>query len=291
MNLKAPDAAVFNTTHLINLKGSLMDLSKPKVMGIINVTPDSFYDGGKYTEMGPIIKQVRNMLRDGADIIDIGGQSTRPNAKMVSAKTELKRVLPVVESILEKFPKTILSIDTWYSEVAGRCIERGAAMVNDVSAGRIDKNMYKTVGKLRVPYVLMHMKGTPKTMQLAPRYRDVSQEVVSFLIKEISKLRAAGVVDIVVDPGFGFGKTVTHNFELLNKLERLKLTGCPLLAGVSRKSMIYKTLNTSAKNALNGTTALNMVALIKGARILRVHDVKEAKEVCQLFEQLENQGT
>lgn len=288
MNLKARNETVFNTAHLINVKGRLMDFKTPKVMGILNVTPDSFYDGGKFTQGKAYLRQARKMLREGVDIIDIGGQSTRPNAKTVTEKAELKRVLPVVQAILEAFPAATLSIDTWYSEVAGRCIEAGAAIVNDVSAGRIDRNMYKTVGSLKVPYVLMHMKGTPKTMQQAPRYRDVTKEVVAFLLKEMSKLRSAGVLDIMVDPGFGFGKSIQHNFELLNQLETLKLTGCPILAGVSRKSMIYKTLNTSTQKALNGTTALNMVALMKGARILRVHDVKEAKEACLLFDQLSN---
>lgn len=291
MNLKDPAASVFNTAHLINIKGRLMDLSKPKVMGILNVTPDSFYDGGKFTDRTAILRQARKMLQDGVDIIDIGGQSTRPNAKPLSAKSELKRVLPAIQSVLDRFPQAMLSIDTWFADVAGRCIEEGVAMVNDVSAGSMDKNMFKTVGGMGVPYVLMHMKGNPQNMQQSPRYRNVTLEVTEFLAKKISRLRQAGVVDIIVDPGFGFGKTVSHNFELLNHLSDLRTTGCPLLAGLSRKSMIYKSLNIKPIKALNGTTALNMAALIQGASILRVHDVKEAKEVCLLFEELRKSDT
>jgi dihydropteroate synthase len=252
-------------------------------MGILNVTEDSFYDGGKFTHTAAILRQARKLIRDGSDILDLGGQSTRPGAKHVSEKAELRRVLPAVKSILDKFPDTILSVDTWYSEVAGKCVEAGAAMVNDVSAGRIDSNMYKTVAKLKVPYVLMHMKGRPGNMQVNPRYRDVTNEVADFLIKEVNRLRKLGVIDIVVDPGFGFGKTIDHNFQILKSLGQLRLTGCPILAGLSRKSMIYKTLDIKSKEALNGTTALNMVALMNGASILRVHDAKEAKQAIKLF--------
>ncbi|MFM7767703.1 MAG: dihydropteroate synthase [Bacteroidota bacterium] len=277
---------VFNTPNLLNVRGRLLDLQTPKVMGILNVTDDSFYDGGKFTHTASILRQAGKLIRDGADIVDIGGQSTRPGAKHISEKAELRRVLPAVNSVLDKFPKAILSVDTWYSEVAGKCVEAGVAMVNDVSAGKIDTNMYKTLSKLKVPYVLMHMKGRPGNMQVNPRYRDVTTEVADFLLKEVSRLRKLGVVDIVVDPGFGFGKTIEHNFQLLKNLNHLKLIGCPILAGLSRKSMIYKTLDINSKNALNGTTALNMVALMNGAKILRVHDAKEANEAIMLFNKM-----
>lgn len=283
MNLKVQQDPVFNIPKLINVRGRLLDLSEPRVMGILNVTTDSFYDGGKFTHTAAILRQARKMIREGADIVDLGGQSTRPGAKHVSEKTELRRVLPAVKSILDKFPDVVLSVDTWYSEVAGRCVEAGASMVNDVSAGRVDTNMYRTVAQLKVPYVLMHMKGMPGTMQVNPRYRDVTNEVSVFLIKEVARLRKVGVMDIMVDPGFGFGKTVDHNFQLLKNLAQLKLTGCPILTGLSRKSMICKTLDIKSKDALNGTTALNMVALMNGASILRVHDAKEAKEAINLF--------
>ncbi|MFM7176052.1 MAG: dihydropteroate synthase, partial [Bacteroidota bacterium] len=242
--------------------------------------------GGKFTHTASILRQAGKLIRDGADIVDIGGQSTRPGAKHLSEKAELRRVLPAVKSVLDKFPKAILSVDTWYSEVAGKCVEAGVAMVNDVSAGKIDTNMYKTLSKLKVPYVLMHMKGRPGNMQVNPRYRDVTTEVADFLLKEVSRLRKLGVVDIVVDPGFGFGKTIEHNFQLLKNLNHLKLIGCPILAGLSRKSIIYKTLDINSKNALNGTTALNMVALMNGAKILRVHDAKEANEAIMLFNKM-----
>ncbi|MFM7053429.1 MAG: dihydropteroate synthase [Bacteroidota bacterium] len=277
---------VFNTPNLLNVGGRLLDLQTPKVMGILNVTDDSFYDGGKFTHTASILRQAGKLIRDGADIVDIGGQSTRPGAKHLSEKAELRRVLPAVKSVLDKFPEAILSVDTWYSEVAGKCVEAGVAMVNDVSAGKIDTNMYKTLSKLKVPYVLMHMKGRPGNMQVNPRYRDVTTEVADFLLKEVSRLRKLGVVDIVVDPGFGFGKTIEHNFQLLKNLNHLKLIGCPILAGLSRKSMIYKTLDINSKNALNGTTALNMVALMNGAKILRVHDAKEANEAIMLFNKM-----
>lgn len=286
MNFEDQMNPVFNTPMLLNVGGKLLDLQIPKVMGILNVTDDSFFDGGKFTHTAAILRQAGKLIREGADIVDIGGQSTRPGAKHVSEKTELRKVLPAVKSILDKHPETILSVDTWYSEVAGKCVEAGAAMVNDVSAGRIDTNMYKTVAKLKVPYVLMHMKGRPGNMQANPRYRDVTNEVSDFLIKEVNRLRKLGVIDIVVDPGFGFGKTIDHNFQLLKNLGQLKMTGCPILAGLSRKSMIYKTLDINPKEALNGTTALNMMALMNGSNILRVHDVKEAVQTIKLFNKI-----
>jgi dihydropteroate synthase len=223
------------------------------------------------------------MLRQGATFIDIGAQSTRPGARTISASTEVKRLLPVIKSILDSHPDALLSVDTFYAETAARCVEAGAVMVNDVSGGNLDKQMFKTIASLQVPYILMHMKGTPATMQLKPVYRDVVAEVAEYLAQRVARLVKLGVKDIIVDPGFGFGKTTEHNYSLLRSLEALKVTGCPVLVGLSRKYMIYKSLNISPEKALNGTTALNMIALMNGASILRVHDVKEAVETVKLF--------
>lgn len=275
--------ALFNNPHLLNCRGKLLDLTIPKVMGILNLTPDSFFDGGKFTEEKAIIKQAGKMLSEGADIIDVGAQSTRPGAKFVTEKTELKRLLPAISAILDKFPDSIVSVDTFNATVARKCIESGAAIINDVSAGELDKKMFETVAALQVPYVLMHMKGTPENMQANPVYEDVIGEVTGYIVNKITILRKMGVHDVIIDPGFGFGKTVEHNYALLNALHAFTLHGCPILAGISRKSMICKVLKVNPEKALNGTTALNMVALMKGASILRVHDVKEAVEVVKLF--------
>ncbi|MEY3342567.1 MAG: hypothetical protein RL090_251 [Bacteroidota bacterium] len=288
MKLKDPVNSVFNTGQVINCTGDLLDLTTPKVMGILNVTPDSFYDGGKFTDLKAIMKQVKRMVKEGVDIIDVGGQSTRPGAKMIATGTELKRVIPVIEKIKEHFPDMIVSVDTYRSEVAQHAIKVGAGMVNDISAGAFDRKMHSTVAKSNAAYVLMHMKGMPETMQQNPRYKDVVQDVLKFLAEKTEKCRKMGIRDVIVDPGFGFGKTLAHNFQLLSKMEVFKITGCPLLAGISRKSMIYKTLDINQKEALNGTTALNMTALMKGASILRVHDVKPAKETIRLFDMLNN---
>lgn len=270
----------------INCKGKLIDLSTPKVMGILNVTPDSFYDGGSYKDEADILKQTKRMLTDGATIIDIGGYSSRPGAEFVSEEDELKRVLPVIKLILKHFPKTLISIDTFRSNVAKQAIKAGAAIVNDISAGRLDENMMKTVGELSVPYIMMHLRGTPKTMQQLTDYNDLLKDILAYFGERIAKAHAAQIKDIIVDPGFGFAKTQEQNYKLLNYFELFKLTDKPILAGVSRKSMIYKTLNTTSKEALNGTTALHMVTLQKGATLLRVHDVKEAMECITLFNQL-----
>ncbi|WP_400077150.1 dihydropteroate synthase [Winogradskyella sp. R77965] len=270
----------------INCKGQLIDLTSPKVMGILNITPDSFYDGGKYRDEAQIINQVESMLNDGATFIDIGGYSSRPGADEVSEVEELNRVIPVIELILKHFSGTLISIDTFRSEVVRQSIEAGAALVNDISAGKHDHNMLATVGKLGVPYIMMHMKGNPKTMQQQTDYKDLLKEVISYFAERISAAHSEKINDIIIDPGFGFAKTTEQNFELLNHLELLKMLDKPMLAGVSRKSMIYKTLNTTSENALNGTTALHMVALQKGANILRAHDVKEAMECVTLFNQL-----
>ena len=271
----------------INCNENLIDLSTPKVMGILNVTPDSFFDGGSYKKEADILNQVDKMLQQGATFIDVGAYSSRPGAKEVSQEEELKRIVPVIKSIRKTFPKVILSVDTFRSAVAKACIEEGAAMVNDISGGKLDENMFATVGKLKVPYIMMHMRGTPQNMQQNTTYNHLIQDIIYYFSEQIQAARSAGITDIILDPGFGFSKTLEQNFELLKKLELLKNIDLPLLTGISRKSMIYKTLDTDAKNALNGTTALNMVCLDKGARILRVHDVKEAMECVTLYTSLE----
>jgi dihydropteroate synthase len=271
----------------LNCNGKLLSLASPLVMGILNVTPDSFFDGGKHLSEDGILRQTEKMLKEGAAIIDIGGMSSRPGAEIIDEAEELLRVLPVVEKILREFPGTILSIDTIRSEVARQAVEAGAAIVNDISAGRFDEKMFATVAALDVPYILMHMQGAPKDMQTAPKYDDVVREVLDFFIIETGKLRELGVKDIIADPGFGFGKTVEHNFELLKKMHVFRMLEVPVLAGISRKSMICKVLGVNPPQALNGTTALHMVALQQGAKILRVHDVREAMETIRLWEQLE----
>ncbi len=257
-------------------------------MGILNVTPDSFFDGGQYNDETAILNQVETMLSHGATFIDIGGYSSRPNADDVSDIEELNRVIPVIKLILKHFPNALISVDTFRSHVAKKSIEAGAALINDISAGKLDKNMLSTVGKLGVPYIMMHMKGTPKTMQQQTDYKDLTKEVIAYFAERIAAAHQEKINDIIIDPGYGFAKTVDQNFELLNQLELLQLTDQPILAGISRKSMIYKTLNLTSKKALNGTTALHMVALQKGAKILRAHDVKEAIECVTLFNQLKS---
>ncbi|MUU78035.1 dihydropteroate synthase [Winogradskyella endarachnes] len=271
----------------INCKGKLIDLSTPKVMGILNVTPDSFFDGGKYKAETEILNQVETMLKHQATFIDIGGYSSRPNADDVCEAEELNRVLPVIELILKHFPETLISIDTFRSNVAKQSIEAGAALVNDISAGQLDANMLATVGKLSVPYIMMHMKGTPKTMQQQTQYTDLTKEVISYFAERIKAAHQEKINDIIIDPGFGFAKTTEQNFQLLNQLDLLQMLDQPILAGISRKSMIYKTLNSTSQKALNGTTALHMVALQKGAKLLRVHDIKEAMECITLYNQLQ----
>jgi len=272
----------------LNCNGTLLDLSTPIVMGILNVTPDSFYDGGQHKNQDAILKQVHKLLEEGANIIDVGGMSSRPGAAIITVEEEKNRVLPTIELILKQYPNTIISIDTVQSEVARSAVALGAAMVNDISAGQFDENLYATVAKLDVPYVLMHMQGQPKTMQLKPNYEDVNLEVLDFFIQEIGKLRALGIKDIVIDPGFGFGKSIPHNFKLLKNLHTFKILDVPILTGLSRKSMIYKTLETTPEKALNGTSVLHLIALQQGASILRAHDVKEAIETIKLFKLLES---
>ncbi|TDN81838.1 dihydropteroate synthase [Salegentibacter sp. 24] len=270
----------------INCKGELVDLNTPKVMGIINTTPNSFYAESRKISEKDLLKQVEKMLDEGADFIDVGGYSTPPGAPRVEESEELKRVLPAIEHILKHFPDTLISTDTFRAQVAEKSIEAGAAIINDISAGDLDPNMMKIVAKHQVPYIMMHMRGTPQTMKDLNQYEDLLQEILFYFSQKVNNARALGINDIVIDPGFGFAKNISQNFELLSKMELLKILELPVLAGLSRKSLIYKTLNISAEQALNGTTFLNTVALSKGAAILRVHDVKEAVECTKLFAEL-----
>ncbi len=271
----------------IQSKGRLLSLSKPVVMGILNATPDSFYNKGQDSDLDGILRNAEKMLEEGAAILDIGGASTRPGAELITADEELKRVLPAIEAIVKRFPDEWLSIDTYNAATAKATIEAGAHIVNDVSAGNLDKDMLTTVAQLKVPYIAMHMQGTPQTMQQKPQYDDVAYEIRDSLRQTIDDCETAGIADIIIDPGFGFGKTKEHNFNLLKGLHTFRMLGKPILAGISRKGMIWKTLGTTPEQALNGTTALHMVALQQGANILRVHDVKEAMEVVKLCEELE----
>ncbi len=271
------------TAKTLNCNGRIVDLSQAQIMGILNLTPDSFYDGGRY-EGEAALRQVENMLGEGADIIDIGGMSSRPGAELVSLEEERQRVIPVIRSILKAFPETILSIDTVRSEIAKEAYACGVGIINDISASKVDSGMYDILGQLKVPYVLMHMKGSPNNMQQNPNYSNVTKEVLDFLIEELGRLKAYNPTDVIIDPGFGFGKTVEHNYELLKNLGLFKILECPIMVGISRKSMISKVTGSSSEEALNGTTALHMLALQNGADILRVHDVKEAVEVRKLFQ-------
>ena len=271
----------------INCKGLLVDLSAPKVMGILNVTPNSFFDGGKYKNETEILSQVEKMVVDGATFIDIGAYSSKPNAEFVSEQEEISRIVPVLDLILKHFPETVLSIDTFRGEVAKASIESGAAIINDIAAGNLDNNMFEIIAKYNVPYVMMHMRGNPQTMQTLTDYDDIVKEMLFYFSEKVAKARSFGINDLMIDPGFGFAKTVGQNYEVFQKMELFNMLELPLLVGVSRKSMIYKTLGTTIENALNGTTVLNTLALTKGAKILRVHDVKEAKETLKIFNALQ----
>ena len=255
-------------------------------MGVLNLTPDSFFDGGQFNSEKAILTQVERMLTEGASIIDIGGMSSRPGANIVSVDQELKRVMPTLKLMVKQFPEAIISIDTIHSQIARQTVEAGASIVNDISGGNIDAEMIPTIGDLGVPYILMHMKGRPVDMQDGVAYDDVVQEVLNYFVEKIGALRSVGVKDIILDPGFGFAKNLAQNYKLLNQMEVMNIIEHPILAGISRKSMIYKTLDTTADQALNGSTALHMICLQKGAKILRVHDVKEAMECVKLHEQL-----
>ena len=267
----------------LNCKGRLLVIDKPIVMGIINATPDSFYSDSRQQNNDAVLKKAEQMLKEGATILDIGGQSTRPGSEKLTADEELKRVIAPIKAIKANFPEAFISIDTYYSLVAKETVAAGASIVNDISAGSMDSEMISTVASLNVPYVLMHMQGTPQTMQHEPVYENVTREILDFFIKKADEFKKAGIKDIIIDPGFGFGKTIQHNFELLRNLSVFKMLNCPILLGISRKSFIYKTLNVSVEDSLNGTTALHSAGLLNGATILRVHDVKEAIETIKLI--------
>jgi len=267
----------------LNCKGRLVVIDKPIVMGVINATPDSFYVGSRIQGTENIVRAAEKMIREGVDIIDIGGQSTRPGSHQVSEEEELQRVVDAVDRIHSRFPEVIISIDTYFSNVARECVGAGAAMINDISSGAFDEKMLTTVARLKAPYVIMHMRGTPDSMQRYAMYDDVVKEVFDFLVQKKDQCQKAGISDIIIDPGFGFAKTIQHNFRLLKHLSIFRSIEAPLLVGISRKSSIYKTLGVSAGEALNGTTVMNTIALINGAHILRVHDVKEAREAIDLW--------
>lgn len=268
----------------INCNGNLIDISSPKVMGILNITPDSFYDGGKYKNESDILHQVERMLNEGATFIDVGAYSSRPGAAHISENEELQRIAPVIKLLTKNFPEIIISVDTFRSKIAKESVDLGAEIINDISGGKMDEKMFATIGKLQVPYIVMHMLGTPQTMQKAPVYENVITEITSFFAEQLFKLRALQVNDIIIDMGFGFGKTIDHNFEILQNLDLFKHLDVPILTGVSRKSMLYKTLDITAKEALNATTVANTIALLNGTNILRVHDVKEAVEAIKIVE-------
>ena len=270
----------------INCKGNLIDLSTPKVMGVINLTPDSFYDGGKLTSEKEILLQANKMLQEGATFLDLGAYSSRPGAQFVSEKEEIHRLLPVIKILLNEFPETLLSIDTFRSNVANESIYAGASLINDISAGKLDDHMFKIIAQHQVPYVMMHMRGTPETMMQNTDYTNLTKEVIYYFSERIAKARSFGINDLIVDPGFGFSKTLDQNYELFNDLELFRYLNVPLLIGISRKSMIQKKIKTTAADSLNGTTALHAIAIQKGVSILRVHDVKEAFETINLLQNL-----
>ncbi|MDC0378306.1 dihydropteroate synthase [Flavobacteriaceae bacterium] len=268
---------------ILNIKGDILDLSSPKIMGILNVTPDSFYDGGVFSNEKKILHQVEKMILDGADIIDVGGYSSKPGAETIPLKEEEKRVIPIIKLINKTFDKTVISVDTFRSEIAEKSLSEGASIINDISGGDLDKNIYQIANKYRAPYIMMHMKGIPLNMQHNPKYENINYEIIKNLSLKIDSAEKKGVSDIIIDPGFGFGKTIQHNYQILNNIKLYTVLKKPILVGVSRKSMIYKLLESDPSEALNGTTSLNTIALINGANILRVHDVKEAKEVIKLY--------
>ena len=267
----------------INCNGELISLSTPKVMGILNITPDSFYDGGRYKDTKSILIQVEAFLDQGATFIDIGAYSSRPGADFVSEEEELKRITPVIDLILKSFPDCKISIDSFRSKVIQKCVEAGAVISNDISSGKLDPLMFETIAKLKVPYIMMHMKGTPQNMQKHTEYEDLVNDIYLYFSDRINRANEHGIEDLILDPGFGFSKTLEQNYKVLNKLKVFKNLNYPILSGLSRKSMIYKTLESTSGEALNGTTALNMLALTNGTNILRVHDVKEAMECIKLF--------
>lgn len=278
-----------NTPITIDCNSKLLDLSTPAIMGILNLTDDSFYDGGQHNSIKKALLQTENMLDDGAKIIDIGAYSSRPNAKHISLDEEWQRLEKILQIINKKFPQSILSVDTFRSEIARRSVDNGVDIINDISAGNLDPQMFETVVDLNIPYIMMHMQGTPQTMQYNPHYDCIQKEVVNFFLNKVKTLQQKKVNNIIIDPGFGFGKTLEHNYQLLNNLEELHTLELPILVGISRKSMVNKVLEIDAKNSLNGTTAIHALCLSKGASILRVHDVKEAVECVKLINFAKNQ--
>ncbi len=280
---------LFKSPQFINCRGKLLDLSEPKVMGIINITPDSFYHKSRFIAQDEIHQRVEDIITQGGHIVDIGAYSSRPGAEHIDDTLEWNRLAPVLESVRKNFPDVIISVDTFRSQIAQKVVnEFEVDMINDISAGSMDENLFDTIADINVPYILMHMQGTPQNMQLDPDYEHLLKDVFLFFAQKIEKLKTAGVSDILIDPGFGFGKTLDQNFELLAKLDEFRIFELPLLVGLSRKSMIYKYLDFTPNEALNGTTVLNTVALSKGANILRVHDVKEASEAVSLFQKLKS---
>ncbi|RZK80422.1 MAG: dihydropteroate synthase [Pedobacter sp.] len=273
----------------VNIQGKLVDLALPSVMGVLNITPDSFFKGSRIDSIDDALLRVENFLNQGAQFIDLGAYSSRPGAANISVEEEMQRIIPFVEAIHQRFPEAIISIDTFRASVAKNAIHAGAHMINDISAGSLDNEMFETIAALNVPYIIMHMKGTPQNMQELAEYKNVSIEVSNYFSDKIAALRALGVKDVILDPGFGFSKTIDHNYEMLQHLEDLQIFGLPILVGVSRKGMIHKFLQTSPAEALNGTTVLNTIALMKGANILRVHDVKEAVECVNLVQKMQQQ--
>lgn len=274
----------FTKKTSLNINNRLYSLEEPRIMGIINITPDSFYDGGRYTQSSDILKRAEEHLSQGADILDIGACSSRPGAKTVSVKEEIKRLKTALEIIKKNFPEAILSVDTYHSQVAEFAITNyGIEIINDISSGKIDQQMFNTIAKYNPVYIIMHMKGTPENMQISPQYKDLVKDIFLWFSDKLLQLKKLGINDIIIDPGFGFGKTLDDNYKLLNKLNEFKIFGLPVMVGISRKSMIYKLLDSDADQALNGTTVLNTIALMKGASILRVHDVKEAREAITLY--------
>ena len=275
--------------HTLNCNGRLLTLDRPRIMGILNATPDSFYAGSRVDSVSAAVDRAGEMLEAGADILDVGGMSTRPGAEIITPAEEADRVGPVLSALVGTFPEAILSVDTVYAATARLVVEAGAGMINDISAGSLDKNLLATVAELKVPYVLMHMQGRPETMQKQTRYNDLLTDIWDFLARKIAELRTLGQLDIVIDPGLGFGKTIDQNFQILKQLHVFRTLGLPLMIGLSRKSMIWKTLAIDAAAALNGTTALHVIALQQGANILRVHDVAPAREVVRLLERMDAQ--
>ena len=280
--------SLFTRKFSLNIKGKIFELNSPKIMGILNATPDSFFKDSRVNTVTQILHKAEKMLDEGAHILDIGGFSTRPNAEEVSIEEEITRILPLIDAISREFPEAIVSIDTFRSKVAKQAIEAGASIINDISGGQADSDMFETVVQLKVPYIMMHMRGTPTTMMKNVTYENVVKEVVQFFSQQVSILKKMGHNDIIIDPGFGFSKTIEQNYELLKHLNHLQMVGCPILIGVSRKTMIYKLLKTTPEMALNGTNILNFASLEKGARILRVHDVKESRETIELFSAIYN---